>query len=852
MADFEETVASPWTNTTQPGHAELFIRSRISALLAQAAKNNLVVVCAGMGYGKTLAVSDFVRESGIPTIWMQCTEFDNVGLSFWENFTRAIGQINKPLAEECKDLSFPDTEDMRNQYFYLHDRAMSSQWHLTVFDDVHLVKDPDVLEFIEQVIYNSSANHSLILICRELPQINISGLMVRGLVSNISETDLAFTENELAQYLLQQGLSEVIQNLPEIFLDTGGWAFIINFLVRILKKSPGYSGYVRTVMKENVFELMEAEAWNVISERLQRFLVRLSLVNRLSAELVSLLAQGDEGLLDELNEQRVVYLRFDKYTGFYLMHRLFLDYLQSKQDILSPEEINDTYKIAADWCVQNGFNIDAMMYYEKVGDYESFVSILQETPTQLLIGVAQHLIDIFGRIPAEAFDRVESLACVHLQMLMIAGLWRDAIALFKSYEKRFGKLPDDDGFKRRNMAVLYYYCGILRQLMCTVDDKYDFDKCFERASKYRLPLSSVQLHDSYYIGPWIVRVGVSRQGAPQEYLEALSRSVKALTWGDESWMEGRDDLGWGELLFYQGETNAAKLLIASARERAERNRQFVIVYLALFYTLRIAIWQGEYDKAQQALKDMEGQLEDNGFFNRFATYDIALGWYYFALRQPEKVPGWLKGKFIPFLPMNNLENSGNYIKARYHYLTRNYAVLLAFIEEWRQQQSTLFGRLEMLAIEACTRYQAKDHAGAFAALKEAYEAASPNDIVMPFIEMGKDMRTLTLAALHDPSCKIPQPWLKSINLKASLYARHQTLFISEYRKANDINEGVGLTHRETEVLHDLNKGFSRSEIAANQGLSINTVRLVINNIYEKLKARNIADLIRIAHEQKLI
>jgi LuxR family maltose regulon positive regulatory protein len=130
--------------------------------------------------------------------------------------------------------------------------------------------------------------------------------------------------------------------------------------------------------------------------------------------------------------------------------------------------------------------------------------------------------------------------------------------------------------------------------------------------------------------------------------------------------------------------------------------------------------------------------------------------------------------------------------------------------------------------------------------------ASPNEIIMPFIEMGKDMRTLTLAALHDEGCAVPEPWLKNINQKSSIYARHQTMVISEYKRANNLSEGVGLTHRETEVLNDLYKGFSRSEIAANQGLSINTVRLIVNTIYEKLKARNLAELIRIAHEQKLI
>jgi LuxR family maltose regulon positive regulatory protein len=761
-------------------------------------------------------------------------------------------QVSKPLAEECEDLGFPDTEDKLNQYHLQRDRIIANMRYLTILDDIHLVKDPSVVKFLEHTLYNKPVNCTTILVCRELPQINLSGLIVRGMVSDIDENDLSFTESEMAQYLLSQGLSAEIQSLPEIITDTEGWAFIINFLVRMLRKSPGYTGYVRSVMKQNIFQLIEREAWDVISERLQRFMVRLSLVGRLSSELVSLLAEGDENLLAELNQQRVVYLRFDGYSGCYLIHYLFLDYLHSKQEILSAEEKNNTYRIAAEWCVRNSFPIDALTYYEKTGDYESLIRIIRESPTQLLISVAQHLIGVFERAPAEIFDQVEFFACEHVRVHMLAGSWRDALALLNFYEHKFERLPAADRFRSDAIGVMYYVWGVLRQLMCTVDSTYDFDVYYEKMSNCPVSLPVGQIRDSYPVGPWVNRTGLSRQGAPQEYLDALARSAAYVARGQDNWMKGQEELGRGELFFYQSDINAAKPLIAGAWEHADRSRQFAVAHLALFYTIRIAVWQGDYKKAEQALKDMEAQLEDNAYYNRFSAYDIALGWYYYTLRQPERIPGWLKGKYAPYSATNLLDNFGNQIKARYCYLMKNYPSLLSYIDEQKRRESTLYCRVEMLAMEACAHYQLKDKAKAFASLREAYGAASPNAILMPFIEMGKDMRTLTLAAMNDPDSHVPQPWLKVVNRRSSVYARHQTMFITEYKKAFDIDEEIGLTSRETEVLQDLNKGFSRSEIAASQGLSINTVRLIINAIYDKLKARNIADLIRIAHEQKLI
>ena len=853
MPSYSPGAAFPQNYPTEQGeYTEHFVRPRMNQLLARAIRKNLAIISAGMGYGKTLAVSDFVRENDIPVIWMQFSDFDNISQGFWENYTRAVEQISKSFAQECRNLGFPDTGDKMNQYLLQRDRIMANQRYLTVFDDIHLVKDPSVIGFIEHIVYNTPVNRTLILICRELPKINLSGLMLRGLIANIDEDDLRFTENEMSQYLLMQGLSSELHDLPEILKDTQGWAFVLNFLVRILKKSLGYTDYVRNFMKQSIFQLMEMEAWTVISAQLQHFLTRLSLVNRLSADLVLLLAEGNEGLLEELNRQRVVYIRFDDYTGCYLIHHLFLDYLQSKQGILSREEIRSTYKISAQWCMRNGFVIDALNYYEKIGDYPSIVRIIHESPTQLLIGSAQHIKGIFDRTPEGTHSRVLDFAGVHLRILILADQWQEALTLLGEYERQALLQTEGNEHRDHTLSAVYYYWGVLRQMMCTSDDAYDFDVYYEKMSRYPAALPAQQIRECYPLGPWISRAGNPRQGAPLEYLGALSRSAKAWKAEEHGRADALVNLCRGEMLFYQGEIDSAKASISGVWEQAEKNKYNALTHFAALYTIRIAAWQGNYEKMEQALKSLEAVLEENDYDNRFTYYDHALGLYYYILRKPEKTPAWLKNSFAPYSHTNFLENAGNLIKARYFYLTKQFTPLLTYMEEQKHRELTVYGLVERLAMEACVHYQMKNKAKAFLILREACEAACPNAILTPFAEMGKDMRTLSIAALQDPDCAIPQAWLKKINQRSAGYARRQTLLISAYRKANHSNTIMELTHRETEVLRDLNQGLSRPDIAANQSLSINTVRLIVNTIYEKLEARNIADLIRIAHEQDLL
>ena len=170
----------------------------------------------------------------------------------------------------------------------------------------------------------------------------------------------------------------------------------------------------------------------------------------------------------------------------------------------------------------------------------------------------------------------------------------------------------------------------------------------------------------------------------------------------------------------------------------------------------------------------------------------------------------------------------------------------------RRRNSYLFERIELLAIEACVHYKMNDKKKAFSVFAEAYETALPNGILMPFIELGKDMRTLTASAQKESDCKIPKEWLELVYRKATSYSKRQAHIRTEYKKANNIEDDFVLSPREMQILRDLSHGLTRAEIAVNRDLSMNTVKTILNTIYSKAGATNLPDLIRIALERKMI
>jgi len=829
-----------------------FERLRLNNLFMHAINHQLIVICAGAGYGKTTAVHDFVRKFEATTVWVQLSERDNVGGRFWENFVHTMMQINPLFARAVSQLGFPDTAEKMNQYnTYIRDHS-NRERSVIVFDDCHFIENPAVIRFVEYALRNMPQETSLILISRSTPNINIADLVSKNQVFNISEDELVFTENEIAQYFRSQGISLQPDNLRGIMQDTEGWAFAINLIIRSFNKAPAYEGYLRSAMKTNIFRFMNTNIWDTISEPLQRFLVRLSLIDHLSLDLISLLAGTDSNLIEELEKQNA-YVRRDSYINAYLIHPLFLEFLATKQELLSEEERRETYTIAGEWCHKNDFKIDALSYYEKIGDYKSIAGLFIGSQSQIPYDVAGYAAAIFARTPPEVFDKVLFLPSIHMRTVMCQGLWEDVIKLAEYYEARYIKLPVDDDFRRLTLSSIYYCWGISRSLMCLSDDFYTFDQYYEKLDKcFTQPFDPGILINKNPGGAWICSVGSSRKGAPEEFLAAFKRSSEYLAHCYIDFETGKTELAEAEILFYKNDIEAAEANLARALLIAREKKQAGVLHRTLFYILRIAVLRGNYARAEQTIKEMRNNLTEEEYFNRFIDFDISLCWYYCTLGLPEKAPDWLKDDFSLYAHATFIENFANQMKARYFYMTRDYPILLSYIHDMKQRESFLFGRLEMLAFEACIHYKMKNKKKAYTTLEEAYQTASPNNLLMPFIELGKDMRTLTSSALKEPGSAIPRAWLEDVNRKSVSYAKRLAHVTSEYRQTNRLYGDIILSPREKDVLTDLSHGLSRSKIADSRNLSVNTVKMVINNIYSKLGAENMADAIRIATERKII
>jgi LuxR family maltose regulon positive regulatory protein len=841
--------AAPIENLT---HLE---RPRIREFLADAVKKPLVIVSAGPGYGKTMAVYSFLRGYPATTTWVQLSPRDNMCTRFWENFALTLSLHNMRLSERLLEIEFPETKDQFEKFFSLAENEISfKEKKVLVFDDFHLIHERSVVQFIERMIEARFPNVTMLLISRTDPDINEVKLLSRGMIASVSENDMRLTEAETAQYLQSNGIYLSSQSVSDIYNDTAGWMLALSLISLSLKKSPDKELNARIAMKMNIFKMMESEVFLVASEKLQRFLMQLSLIEYLSAELVSILAGDDETLVGELRKIGS-FVRYDIYLHAYHIHHMFLDYLRQKQGALTEDEKRDVYLKAARWCDDNGCKIDAISYYDKIGEYEAIIDIVYNFPVQIPYNDAKFIFDIYNRAPA---DVMEGIAGYHLQrvrLLMSLKLYDEAMEDTRRRIGKYSDLPASD-FNHRVLCGAYTAFGLTSYLMAPVTDRYDFDVPLKSADYYYQlsPYPEYGPMCSISLSAWASKVGTARIGAMEEYTDALTRAVPYAANVLNGFMYGLDDFARGELQFFKGDLkNAAKFLTQALHKSKERN-QYEITNRVLFYLLRIAVARGDFGETQYLLGELKALLGMKDYHARFIAFDIVSGWYYSILGQMDLVADWLsKGSLAKgSVGIANAE-FGNFIKAKIYYMDKRYHDLIFFIESGQFTSSVLFGRIEIKLLMAACQYHLKNRSASMEALREAYDMARSNDLTMPFIVLGKDMRTLTMSAMRDENRGIPRQWLELINRKSATYAKRLLIVASEYKKANKVRDNdVQLSAREKEILQDVCDGLSRSEIAVNRDLSINTVKMLLNNIYSKLGADNLASVVKIALNQNLV
>jgi LuxR family maltose regulon positive regulatory protein len=842
-------------------------RPRIHHLLEEAVKNPMVMVIAGAGYGKTQAVYSFLQTAKAFTAWLQFSERDNMPDRFWENFTAMVGFISKDSERRLREMGFPDTERRFDRYLsILRNDVFPRARYIFVYDDFHLIHNQDVLRFVERSVMTPFPNIVSIIISRLSSNIEVS-LMNR--LVRISGEDLRFTEEETAKYFRLQGIKVNRQTSAAVCRDTEGWAFAIHLSALFLKRLPVPSymreGHKMPGMRSNIFRLLEMEIMDSVSPELRKFLIKLSLLDFLPQELLESLNPGKE-LIGEMRKIGS-FIRWDSYSSSHSIHSLFLEYLTHLQGELNPAEKREVYRRAARCCLDKGHRIDALGCYEKAGDYDSVIDIINRLPIIFSNHTAEIVKELLDRTPEALYRENPMLRTLYGRICLSLGLFAECKEGLRRHiedlEKSSAPLSRDEGLRLQAILASYVYLGFAGYITSTDTGDYSYVEDMKRAAFYQSQGAQTpgRLAPEVMLGSYMCRV---REGKPEKiipYLRALEAAVPYAAQAFEGSWYGLADLAWGEYLYFRVELPEAEARLRNALRKARERKQYEIESRSLFYLLRIALYRGNNAGVGESLEGLSAQRKQEHYSGRATRYDIIMGWYYTQIGEPEKIASWLKNDFED----SDLNSRGRgleiLVKVKYHLCKKNYPAALASLSERRDfEGGLLFGRLETLALEAVCRYAGRDREGALGCLKELYKTGTISGVIMPLNELGHFTRALTDWALKLTPEYPDRVWLMDRRRNAAAYAknlfsaagaRREERQTGKTRNSAPIDQGI-LSRREREVLDCLSRGLTRREIAGVLALSINTVKSLIRGVYNKLGAVNRSHAVRAAASMGLL
>jgi LuxR family maltose regulon positive regulatory protein len=871
------------------------------------------MVLGGAGYGKSHAVYSYLQKQRIPAIWIQFTERDNIGERFWENFTQSISMISAKSAAKLKKQGFPATDQQFERYLAIPLADINPRIKLIfVYDDFHLIHNQTVLRFMEHSITTPFPNITSILISRKELSINLMKFYSKGLLAALTQEDLRFSRDEVEAFFSMLGISAPVETLDSVYRDTEGWAFAIHLAGLYFKQNPSGEGFGNQI-RMNIYKLIESEIMERLDPAFRKFLIKLSLIGASSPDLIRELArlrpegnsaegppssiwrepsrngpeQGDskgmegrstapakrrkegaEELIRQIGKLGS-FICFDEYRNAFNIHRLFRDYLSSLREELGEDEKKDLYRTAAAWCIRNNLKMDAIMYYEKAGDYVAVITLINTLPVNLSPKTMDSLVEVMERLPQDIWSEyIESHVLLVRFVLNRGQITETAGKLQRLIEVQEAR-PESKS-RDRVLFSCYMGMGFLHKILAVFSGDYSFPGYFARGHLYKESWGGEieGPFTSSWLGSYVCRVGADKPGPGEpekmdRYIEALAAASPDLIASMGGNSSGLEELARGERAFFRMQMREAEGFLRAALIKAREFRQYETESRSCFYLMRIGFFQGSAAMINESLEAVKALLDREEYINRHVHCDICCGWYHAQMGNCGNVPPWLKQESGESGTNSLIRGQELLVRARSCFREKDYlGALFALGQTTRNAYHFLVGRIEVKTLEAACLYQMKDKHAAYRAMEEACRLAEPGGFYTPFAELGKDMRSLVSQALKDKTpagsaeknaISCPEELLERIRCFSALYSKKQLQVSEELSGSPGLSlASAGLSHREYDVLTGLFQGLTQEEIARFSSRSVNTVKSVIKRIYEKLGALNRADAIRIAINRGLL
>ncbi len=494
----------------------------------------LTLISAPPGFGKTMLASEWLKHCGSAASWLAIDEDDNDPIRFLRYLSASVQQHNQdaaqPLTELLNSPQLPPPASLMT--VFINTLTALSAPLVLALDDYHRVTNPEVHALVRQLIERQPAPIHLVIITREDPPLMLYQLRAQGLLTEIRQSDLRFSREQVAVYLD----AALVISLPDDVMGalaarTEGWVTGLQLAALAIQEQPDNAiEFIRafTGGDRYITDYLVGEVLQRLPEGHARFLQFTSILTQFTPELCDVVTERDDSasVLSYLENANVFLVPLDRQRMWYRYHQLFADVLRAA---LKPEEEVLLRQRALAWYEARGAAGDAWGHAHEIArltaDMSDCARIIRRFADALIAqGAITTLSQWLASLPAVDVMQDGDLSVI---AGWVAALRGDFAQAYRFLERAESGFTDQQGDKvGRFLALKAFYCLFVRR---------DYARVADHANSALTHLH-VDQHNWRLIASWLVAEAARRGGRLDAAIEAISQLIA-------------DELGAGNTFF---------------------------------------------------------------------------------------------------------------------------------------------------------------------------------------------------------------------------------------------------------------------------------------------------------------
>ncbi|MDN5930558.1 MAG: LuxR C-terminal-related transcriptional regulator [Pseudonocardia sp.] len=329
-------------------------RARLVMLLDGCGANQVTLVSAPAGFGKTQLLTDWATTHREQTAWVSLDEDDNDDHRFWAAVLTAIGsclgpespvhRLVVPAAPSADPRFLADVASIVD--------AVTSPIRL-VLDDVHELTAAAPLHGLATLVRDRSPGMRLVLSSRTDPPLHVARLRLGGELSEIRAEHLRFSLPEAEAMLAAESVPVRPEQVRLLVEQTEGWAAGLRLAAMSLRDTDDPDGFLADLAGNGraVSDYLIGEILSRLAPETLEVLRAVCICDRLPAELaVALSLRSDAGeVLDALEHETALVLSSGEGRVWYRIQPLLRAHLRADLTRRRPDLAVALHARAADW-----------------------------------------------------------------------------------------------------------------------------------------------------------------------------------------------------------------------------------------------------------------------------------------------------------------------------------------------------------------------------------------------------------------------------------------------------------------------------------------------------------------------